>query len=188
MFGKNLLNGWFIILGVFFYTRFKKESFETHINTAFFGTALAPIFTEILFSTAIPLHFSLPLSIVTTLVVGFVLVPVGAQLFKAHMGFTLYNIGFAAGIIGTLVVALYKSYGFIPDPVFIWTTGNNLLFGKILLVMFISMAACGICLDGKSLKKEVHIMRQSGQASTDFITYAGLGPTFWPGSKRAHFG
>ena len=177
LFGKSLLNVWFIILGVFLYTRFKKESFAAHINTAFFGTALAPIFTEILFSTAIPPYLSLPLSILTTLAVGFVLVPTSAHLFKAHMGFNLYNIGFVGGIIGTLIVACYKSYGFVPEPVFIWTTGNNPLFGKILFVIFILMAAGGISLDRNALKKEIHIMRQSGQSPTDFISYAGFGPT-----------
>jgi hypothetical protein len=141
------------------------------------GTALAPIFTEILFSTVLPLHFSLPLSILTTLVLGFVLVPTSAQLFKAHMGFTLYNIGFTAGILGTLVVALYKSYGFVPDPVFIWTTGNNLLFGRMLFAMFALMAAGAFILDNNALKKFAPMLRQSGQAPTDFIASAGLGPT-----------
>ena len=177
LFGKSLLNVWFIILGVFLYTKFKKESFSAHINTAFFGTALAPIFTEILFSTAIPHYLSLPLSILTTLAVGFVLVPTSAHLFKAHEGFNLYNIGFVGGIIGTLIVACYTSYGFVPDPIFIWTTGNNPLFAKILFVIFISMAAGGISLDRNALKKQTHIMRQSGRSPTDFISYAGLGPT-----------
>ena len=177
MFGKSLLNVWFIVLGVLLYTKFKNERFATHINTAFFGSALAPIFTEILFSTVLPLHLSLPLSILTTLALGFVMVPVSAQLFKAHMGFTLYNIGFAAGILGTVVVALYKSYGFVPDPVFIWTTGNNLLFGSMLFAIFILMAAGGLLLDRNAVTKLTHLMRQSGQAPTDFISSAGLGPT-----------
>jgi len=177
LFGKSLLNVWFIVLGVYLYARFKNERFATHINTAFFGTALAPIFTEILFSTALPLQFSLPLGILTALALGFVLVPTGAQLFKAHMGFTLYNIGFAAGILGTLVVALYKSYGFVPDPVFVWTAGNNLLFGRMLFAMFVLMAAGGFILDRNALKKLAHMLRQSGQAPTDFIASVGLGPT-----------
>jgi hypothetical protein len=132
LFGKNILNVWVIVLGVYLYAKFRKEPFAAHINTAFFGTALAPIFSEILFSSALPLGISLPLSVLTALTVGFVLAPAAAQLFKVHMGFTLYNIGFAAGIIGTVVVALYKSYGFVPDPVFIWTTGNNMLLGTLL--------------------------------------------------------
>ena len=118
------------MLGVWLYARYKDEPFAKHINTAFFGAALAPIFTEILFSSALPLHVSLPLAVATTLLLGFVLVPVAAHLFKAHMGYTLYNIGWVAGILGTLVVAVYKSYGFVPEPVFIWTTGNNRLLGS----------------------------------------------------------
>ena len=73
--------------------------------------------------------------------IGFILAPVAAQLFKAHMGFSLYNMGFTAGIVGTVVVALYKSYGFVPDPVMIWTTGHNRLAGGFLAVLFASMVA-----------------------------------------------
>ena len=125
LFGKSLINIWFIVLGVWLFARYKGEPFAKHINTAFFGAALAPIFTEILFSSALPLHVSLPLAVATTLLIGFVLVPAAAHLFKAHMGYTLYNIGWVAGIVGTLVVAVYKSYGFVPEPVFIWTHGQQ---------------------------------------------------------------
>lgn len=176
LFGKNILNVWFIVLGVYLYARFRKEPFAAHINTAFFGTALAPIFSEILFSSALPLGISLPLSILTALTIGFVLAPAAAQLFKVHMGFTLYNIGFAAGIIGTIVVALYKSYGFVPDPVFIWTTGNNVLLGTLLTVVFGSAALGGFLLDRQALAAEAWIMRQPGQSPTDFIAAAGIGP------------
>lgn len=176
LFGKNILNVWFIVLGVYLYAKFRKEPFAKHINTAFFGTALAPIFSEILFSSALPLGISLPLSILTALTIGFVLAPAAAQLFKAHMGFTLYNIGFAAGIIGTVVVALYKSYGFVPDPVFIWTTGNNVLLGTLLAVVFGSAALGGFLLDRQALAAEAFIVRQPGQSPTDFIAVAGIGP------------
>jgi len=37
--------------------------------------------------------------------IGFVLAPAAAHLFKAHMGFSLYNMGFTAGIVGTPIVA-----------------------------------------------------------------------------------
>ncbi len=176
LFGKNLLNIWFIVAGVALYSKFKRQPFATHINTAFFGTALAPIFSEILFSTSLPYSVSVPLSIATTLLIGFILVPVAAQVFKAHEGFTLYNIGFAAGIIGTLVVGIYKSYGFVPEPIFIWTTGNNLLLGTLLLAVFIAMAAGALLLDRNALTKERCIMRLPGQAPTDFLASAGIGP------------
>ncbi len=65
------------------------------------------------------------------------------------MGFSLYNMGFTAGIVGTLIVALYKSYGFVPDPVFIWTTGHNLLLSSFLTIVFASMLGVGYFLEPK---------------------------------------
>ncbi len=178
LFGKSLVNIWFIVLGVWLFARFvRKEPFAQHINTAFFGAALAPIFTEIAFSSALPRHISLPLAALTTLLLGFVLVPVAANLFKAHMGHTLYNIGWVAGIVGTVIVAVYKGYGFVPDPVFIWTTGNNLLLGAFLAALFSATAGLGLWLDRQALGKQAYLMRLTGRSPTDFVALAGIGPT-----------
>ena len=177
LFGKNLLNIWSIVLGVFLYARFKGEAFATHVNTAFFGAALAPVFSEILFSTSLPLAIRVPLAVVTSLVIGFILAPAAAQLFKAHMGFSLYNMGFTAGIVGTLVVATYKSYGFVPDPVMIWTNGNNALLGAFLAMLFASMVGIGYYLDRALPSRLRRIMAATGQSPTDFIELAGFGPT-----------
>ncbi len=177
LFGKNVLNVWPIVLGVYLYARFRREAFAVHINTAFFGAALAPVFSEILFSSALATPVSLPLALATSLLIGFILAPVAAQLFKAHMGFSLYNMGFTAGIVGTVVVAMYKSYGFVPDPVMIWTTGNNRTLGGFLAVLFASMVAIGGYLDRAFGSQVKRIMAQSGQAPTDFIAIAGFGPT-----------
>jgi hypothetical protein len=177
LFGKNLVNVWAIVLGVYLYSRFRREPFASHVNTAFFGAALAPVFSEILFSTSIPFALSLPLALATSLLIGFILAPAAAHLFKAHMGFSLYNMGFTAGIVGTLVVALYKSYGFVPDPVFIWTTGHNLLLSSFLTVVFASMLGVGYFLDLGAVEGVRKIMRAPGQAPSDFIAMAGFGPT-----------
>ncbi len=177
LFGKNLLNIWGIVIGVWLFSRFKGEAFAVNINTAFFGVALAPIFSEILFSSSLTLSVSLPLAVSTSLVIGFVLPPAAAQLFKAHMGFSLYNMGFTAGLVGLLVVALYKSYGFVPDPVFIWTTGNNVLLGSFLSALFISMIAVGFWIDRATLAGMKKVIATTGQSPTDFIALAGFGPT-----------
>ncbi len=174
LFGKSLLNVWFIVLGVYLYALYKKEPFAKHINVAFFGAALAPIFSEIFFSTALPLHVSAPLAVVTTLLLGFVLVPTAAHLFKTHMGFTLYNIGFVAGLLGTLIVAIYKSYGFVPDPVFIWTSGNNRLLGSLLFGLFAAMAGGAFWIDRGVWRQQLALMRRSGQSPTDFVAHHGI--------------
>jgi Protein of unknown function (DUF1576) len=177
LFGKNLLNVWFIVAGVYAYARYKDEPFAKHINVAFFGAALAPIFTEILFSSALPLHISLPLAAATTLLLGFVLVPCAAHLFNAHMGYTLYNIGWVAGILGTLTVAVYKGYGFVPDPVFIWTRGNNVLLGSMLALLFIAMGLGGWWLDREAWHKQAWIWQQAGRSPSDYVGQAGIGPS-----------
>jgi Protein of unknown function (DUF1576) len=174
LFGKNLLNIWPIVLGVALYSRFKGETFATHINTAFFGVALAPIFSEILFSGSLAAAVSVPLAVATGLVIGFILPPAAAQLAKAHMGFSLYNMGFTAGLVGTLVVALYKSYGFVPDPVFVWTTGNNLLLGSFLALVFVSMIAIGFACDRGVRSGLRKVIATTGQSPTDFIAIAGV--------------
>jgi hypothetical protein len=129
LFGKNLVNIWSIVAGVYLYARFRQETFVNYINVAFFGGALAPIFSEILYSSTLSLPFRIPLAVGTSLMLGFILPPIAAHLPKTHLGFNLYNIGFTAGLMGNLIVALYKSYGFVPDPVMIWTSGNNTILG-----------------------------------------------------------
>ncbi|MBB3809381.1 DUF1576 domain-containing protein [Pseudochelatococcus contaminans] len=177
LFGKNVLNIWCTVAGVYLYARFRGDPFSVHINTAFFGAALAPMFSEILFSTALSLPVSLPLAVATSLVSGFVLPPVAAHLFRTHMGYNLYNMGFVAGIVGTLIVAIYKSYGFVPAPVMIWTSGNTLVLGSFLVVGFGALIMGGILLDRRWLVGFKTILASSGQAPTDFIALAGLGAT-----------
>lgn len=177
LFGKNVLNIWFTIAGVFLYARFRRDAFSVHINTAFFGAALAPMFSEILFSSVLSWPLSLPLAVATSLCTGFILPPVAAQLFRTHMGYNLYNMGFVAGIVGTLVVAMYKSFGFVPAPVMIWTSGNDLVLGGLLLTAFAALIAGGIALDRNWLAGLRIILAAPGRAPTDFIQLAGFGAT-----------
>lgn len=177
LFGKNLLNIWFVVLGVYLYSKYRREAFAKNINAAFFGGALAPIFSEIVFGSALPLHWSLPLGVATSTLTGFILPPVAARLFQAHQGYCLYNIGFTTGIIGAIVVALYRSYGFVADPVFIWTTGNNGLLAGMMFVSMAGLAAAGFWIDRDALQRLWPLMREAGQAPADFVGGFGLGAT-----------
>ncbi len=179
LFGKNLFNVWFIVAGVALYSRFKGQPFSANINTAFFGIALSPIVSEITFSSTLSFEIALPLGIATGLAIGFILPAAAAQVFKAHMGYALYNMGFTAGLVGTLVVALYKSYGFVPDPVFIWTTGNNVMLGSFLAAIFASMIAVGFALDRGVIAGFRKIISVAGQSPSDFLAIAGLAPTLF---------
>jgi multisubunit Na+/H+ antiporter MnhE subunit len=175
LFGKNLLNVWFIVAGVALYCRVTRKRFADNINTAFFGAALAPIISEILFSTTLSFQVSVPLALGTGLVIGFILPPAAAQLFRAHDGFALYNMGFTAGLVGPLVVAIYTSYGFVAEPIFIWTSGNNLLLGVFLGGLFLSMLVLGFALDRAAGGHFLQLLREPGRSPSDFIAGAGFG-------------
>lgn len=177
LFGKNLLNTWFIVAGVWLYARFVKEPFVAYINTAFFGAALAPVVTEILFSTLISFPLRLPLAIAVGLLVSFILPPAASQLAKAHMGYALYNIGFTAGVIGVLVVAILSSYGIVPTPVFVWTSGTNPLCLGLITLIFTAMPLMGLWIERKAYLHLGSMWKSSGQSPSDFITEYGLAAT-----------
>ena len=177
LFGKNLLNVWPIVAGVWLYAKFRGEPFHSHLNTAFFGAALAPVFTEILFSTTLAPAISVPLALATGLAIGFMLPPAAAQLFRAHMGFSLYNMGFTAGIVGTIVVAMYKAYGFVPDPVFIWTRESQALLVVFLALFFGSMLAAGYGLDRGAFARLPDILKEPGRSPRISSRWPALGRT-----------
>lgn len=177
LFGKNLFNVWFIIIGVYIYSRVQKEKFSKYIYIAIFGTALAPIVTEIIFSTAINKIISIPLGITIGICIGFILPPISSSLLSFHQGFNLYNIGFTSGVIGTIFVSVLKSYGFIPTPRFIWTDGNNGIFCIYLYILFSLFIIFGFLLNNKSFRNVKNITHYSGRLVSDFVIMEGFPPT-----------
>lgn len=175
LFGKNLLNVWPIVAGVALYARFRREPFARHVNTAFFGAALAPIFSEVVFSTELPLAVSIPLGTVTAVAIGFTLPPIAARLYSAHRGFSLYNMGFVAGVVGIVVVAVYRSYGLVAEPAMIWSSGHDLELAVLLLVVLTGLAAAGLVLDRRPFDGLKALLRLDGRAPCDFVEVAGPG-------------
>ncbi|SKC84854.1 DUF1576 domain-containing protein [Maledivibacter halophilus] len=177
LFGKNLMNVWFVIFGVYLYARVQKNKFSKYIYIALFGTAMAPMVTEIMFSTSLNKIISIPLGAFVGISIGFILPPLSTYLLRVHQGFNLYNIGFTSGIIGTVFVSIFKSYGFLPNSRFIWTSGNNKLLSIYLFLMFLSMIILGYYLDDKSFSKVKNMTKYSGRLVTDFVLLEGFAPS-----------
>ena len=111
LFGKNLMNIWAILLGVYLYSKYHKTHMSRYIYIGFYGTSLSPIITQIMYITELPYLARLPLSILVGIAIGFVLPPLATHVHYAHKGYSLYNVGFASGIIATVVVSVMKSFG-----------------------------------------------------------------------------
>ena len=176
-FGKNILNVWFIIAGVWLFARYRREPFSRFIYSALFGTALAPLVTQILFGFDAPFFLKIPLATLAGLLTGFVLPPLGAAMMRFHQGFNLYNIGFVSGFIGSIVLSLFRSYGFVPETRLVWSTGHNGVLAPLFLALFCAMFVLGFQMNGRKMAGLAALMRRPGRIVTDFFLLFGIGPT-----------
>lgn len=176
LFGKNIANIWLIILGTYLYSLVKRESFSKHVNTGLLGTSMAPAITEIMLHLEQPLWVRVVLTLIIGLGIGFVLPPLSAHTISFHQGFNMYNVGFAAGILGTIIASLAISYGYQAKRVLIWSTGNNLPLGIFLTLIFLGFLLTGYILNKKSLQGLKKILRCNGRLYSDFVDTAGFGP------------
>ncbi|MTI67869.1 MAG: DUF1576 domain-containing protein [Firmicutes bacterium] len=176
-FGKNIFNVWPIYLGGFLYSRYQNISFKSVALITMFGTSLSPLVSQIAYGSNISMPLSLFLGIFFGTLVGFILPPLSAHMLRTHDGYSLYNIGFTAGIIGTVIIALFRSYGFIIESQEILSKEyDNPL--KILMILFsILLIILGYIFNDKSFKNYKKIFYYSGRLITDFTQLIGFGLT-----------
>lgn len=178
--GKNIFNIWFIISGVYLFSLFSREKFSKYVYVAVFGTALSPLVSQLMFGISAPLMVRIIVASLTGLSIGFILPTLASQMLKVHHGFNLYNLGFVSGVVGTVYVSLFRSYGFLTESRMIWTTGNNGILGVFLVLLFSLMIITAIGIGKKGLMaSQVSIWQYSGRLITDFIALEGWGPTLF---------
>ena len=176
-FGKNIYNIWSIFLGVYFYTLLRKEKFSKYIIVAFFGTALGPLVSQISFGFDFPIIYGVILGNIAGIIAGFIMPPLAAHFSKFHQGFNLYNMGFTAGIVGTLFMSILRGYGKNNEALAIVSKGNNLVFTIYLSIIFTTMIILGYILNNRSFTGYGKLLKRSGRASSDFIALDGFGLT-----------
>jgi len=164
LFGKNLFNVWPVVTGVFLYTLMVGENLRTYLYVAFFGTALAPITTHLVFGN----EFNI-LGIVIVLFIGFFLPPIASFALTLHKGYNLYNVGFTAGFLGMFIGALLRAYDLHPEPRLIWHERNQLLLALFLFSLFFTIFLFGFKLNGWKLTSYKNILKYSGKLLTDFV-------------------
>ena len=126
LFGKNLFNIWAILSGIFLYAKYHKTSVRRYLYIGLYGTSLSPIITQVMQIPGLPIVFRFILCIAVGVLIGFVLPPLATHVHFAHKGYSLYNVGFASGIIATVIVSLFKSFGIETASRLIWSTGQKI--------------------------------------------------------------
>lgn len=170
LFGKNLYNSLPIILGVYAYAKIIKNPFSKHLLPALFGTSLGPIVSEVTFNLGLPLTWGILFGVASGLLIGFVLPPLAKHFVHFHKGFSLYNIGFTAGIIGMLFISILRSFGIKIEAIELVSTGNNSVFILILAGLFFTLFLVGLSLNQWNLKGFRQLLTQSGQSMPDFTS------------------
>lgn len=177
-FGKNIFNVWPIYIGGYLYAKYLKKRFKSILIMSMFGTALSPMIFEVARALTPSGYWGLIFAIFAGIVVGFFLPPISSHLLRAHEGYSLYNVGFAAGFIGTIVMSFMKSHGFNNEPRMILSTEHDLLLKIFLSGFFVVLILIGYFLNDKSLFNGYSkILKASGKLVDDFTFIAGFGIT-----------
>jgi len=174
-FGKNLLNIIPIYLGGFLYAKHQKISPKGILIVIMFGTALSPIVSELSFTGIMPQFLSLAVGFLAGIFIGFVLVPLSSHFLKFHSGFNLYNIGFASGIIGTVLTSILRSLKIEVAPVNIIYQQSQDILLVFLIVTFIYLMILGLYINEKPLRQYFQIFKYGGRLVTDFTHLIGSG-------------
>lgn len=174
LFGKNLVNIWTILLGVYIYARYHKMPFSKYVYVGLYGTSLSPIITQIMYISSLPYSVRLLFSLITGIIIGFVLPPLATHVHYSHKGYSLYNVGFASGIIATVIVSVMKSFGVKTSSRLLWSSGNNQTFLFMLGMLFGGMMIMSLMYGGKDLIESYKlILRSTGIGGTDYMRDEG---------------
>ena len=177
LFGKNIVNIWPIVFGTWLYARVRKEKFGKYVTVALMSTALAPVISYI----GLDNGWGTPvLSVAAGIVIGFIMPPLSAYTYRIQNGMNLYNVGFACGLVATLLVALMSSLGADLAPNYQWATGYNhvfapLLAGLCLLMIILGLFFCRIPV-WAAWAGYRRLLLTTGRAPSDYLRMFGFPP------------
>lgn len=176
-FGKNLYNSMPIVLGAFSYAWVTKVSAKKSLLAALFGTALGPLVNEITFNIGMPVIVGVLLGSIAGFIAGFILPPLAHHFVGFTKGFSLYNIGFSSGVVGTIFTSILRATGVEIEPVSLLSRGYNVPLAIFFILLFVSLLVYGLYQNNWSFKGYGSITKHSGQLSTDFLEKTGFSLT-----------
>ena len=177
LFGKNMFNIWPIILGTWLYARYQREPFSKYASVALLSTSLAPLVSYMALGSV---HASLPLGVLSGVIVGFLMPSLSAYTYKVQNGMNLYNMGFACGLFAMMVVPVLTAFGDKPDSAMYWSTGHNTELGFACAVICAVLILMGLFSSDKGVKDVLEryhlLLTTTGRAPNDYLRMFGAGP------------
>ncbi len=177
-FGKNVVNIIPIYIGGYIFAKNQNKKFKEIIVIIMFATGLSPIISQLMFTNILPRPFNIICGVGLGILIGFVMAPLSAQMLKFHEGYSLYNIGFTAGIIGTVITSFFRAFNLEISPVNIVYKRYDLHVKIVLILLFLYLMGVGIYIYRNSIYNYKSMFRYSGRTATDFTFLVGYGTTF----------
>ncbi|MGL4789966.1 MAG: DUF1576 domain-containing protein [Anaerotignaceae bacterium] len=175
LFGKNVFSMWFILAGTFLLSIVSKEKFSKNVLSGLFASSLSPILEVAYIYNGVTVT-SLFLALLVGIVIGFAVPLLAVHTNAILRGLNLYNGGFAVGLVSFLVVPIMLNFDISFDSQWSWSTGNNDIFTKMLVVIALVCILSGFLVDRKNaFKNYLNLLKRPGIASEDFIELDGAG-------------
>lgn len=172
LFGKNVWSIWPIILGVALFSRVVGRPFKSYILVALFGTALAPLVTQVAYG----LGLGVLTGVLAGLAAGFLLPPLAVYMLRLHQGYNIYNVGLTCGFLGLFVAALLEGAGLSTTLPFQWSVRHSGVLQVYALVYVASMVVIGAVV-ARGLRGVRELVGEAGTLPTDFVELYGPGAT-----------
>ena len=175
-FGKNLFNSIPFMIGVWIYTKVTKQNYRNYVIVGLFGSALGPLISFLAFSGVLPQGWSVLIAYALGIFIGFILPQLSTQFLGFHQGFSLYNVGFTAGIIGMVVLGFMNAFGIEVETRTLTSTQSPLILYQLLIGFCVILIVTSFYLHFK--KKEKYqfklLLKLSGRLPSDFVEMTNL--------------
>ena len=149
-FGKNILNILPFYLGGILYSVYTSTDFSEHLISIAFSSALAPFISSVAFYGEVAYETSYINAILIGVLIGFIVVPLAKSLYDFHEGYDLYNLGFTAGILGSVIMAVLKLYHFEINPQFLVSSEYDMALKIICSSVFVAFIIVGFYINNNS--------------------------------------
>lgn len=186
-FGKNPVNWLPLFLGVVSYAWFRRESAKEYATRALFVSALGPLVAEcrVQFDAFLQPYagrsgavvLSVLLAALVGWLAGFVFSPLSESFVRFHQGFSLYNAGFAAGILAMIANATFRAFGIEIQSAEILVHGQTKALACFLLLWQVGVILVGSSLDRRAWARYRQLLRTTGVNQHGYVQHFGAGAT-----------
>lgn len=173
-FGKNFINITPILIGGFIYAKGKNAPFARYSLVTILSTTLAPAVSSIAYLFLDKgLLIALMVAMLVGITIGYTMPAISTHTMKSHSGFNLYNVGFAAGVVGIFLMGFFRVF----DKSFpihdYWGTENQIILIFLVVLVCLEFIAYGVKTSKNPLEDLKEISKSKGRLVSDYYLLFG---------------